>query len=167
MDKKYFAGIGSRSAPESYKEIVRKIAPFLVKKGYVLRSGGATGADSFWEQSYDEANGEKEIWLPWLGFNDNKSKLLWKQADWDLAKEFHPNWDGLKLGARQLMARNTCQCGINNKPLSEFIIAWTEGGEMVGGTAQCLRLAKHFKIPVYNLGAKNGLDKLRKFCKTL
>ena len=167
MNNKYFAGIGSRSAPQSFKELVDKIAPFLVKKGYVLRSGGADGADFYWENAYDNAGVNKEIYLPWHGFNENKSRLLWEQADWDTTKEFHPRWESLKLGARQLMARNTCQLGIHAETMSSFVCCWTEDGKGGGGTGQALRLANHYKIKIFDFGDPKTLVKFRKFCKTL
>jgi hypothetical protein len=166
MNKKFYAGIGSRSAPPDILLKMQEIAKFLAKKGYTLRSGGANGADKDgFEAGCDSVGGDKEIYLPWLGFNDSKSKLLWEKPDWEIAEKFHPNWHGLKLGAKQLMARNTCQLGINAETKSEFVVCWTPGGEEVGGTAQALRIAKAHDILIFNLGSKTGLTKLRKWCK--
>lgn len=165
--KRYFAGIGSRSAPSDFKVVVEKITPFLIKKNFILRSGGAEGADSFWAESYEKHGGQAEIYLPWLGFNESKSKLLWQQKDWDVAAKFHPNWDNLKLGAKQLMARNTCQLGINADAFSEFVCCWTPEGKGGGGTGQALRLAEFYKIPIFDFGDSKTLDKFRKFCKKM
>lgn len=167
MNKKYFAGIGSRATPPDILLKMQEIAKFLTQKGYVLRSGGAEGADKNFEIGCDAVGGEKEIYLPWLGFNENKSQLEWEQADWDVAAKFHPNWDNLKLGAKQLMARNTCQLGINAEVKSEFVVCWTEGGKGGGGTGQALRIARHYKIRIFDLGGGTGLTELRKYCKKL
>jgi hypothetical protein len=163
---RYFTGIGSRSTPLPILEKMQEIARFLASKGYTLRSGGASGADKDgFEAGCDSVGGKKEIYLPWLGFNNSESKLLWTKPDWDIAEKFHPRWEYLKLGAKQLMARNTCQLGINAEIMSEFVVCWTEGGKEVGGTAQALRIAREYKIPIFNLGDKTGLTKLRKWCK--
>jgi len=46
-----------------------KIAQRMSEKGFVLRSGGAKGAD----EAFENGAGEKEIYLPWRGFRDNPS----------------------------------------------------------------------------------------------
>ena len=170
MDKNLtYAGIGSRSTPEPILIKMREIAKFLAKKGYTLRSGGARGADyDGFEIGCDAANGPKEIYLPWKGFNNNLSNLEWTQEGWNLAAKFHPNWDNLKLGAKQLMARNSHQIlGWDLKSPSCFVVCWTEGGKMIGGTSQALRIAIANNIKIYNLGEENGLDKFREHCKII
>ena len=46
---KYYAGIGSRLTPIELKPTIEYIVNFLEVKNYILRSGGANGADSFFE----------------------------------------------------------------------------------------------------------------------
>ena len=36
---------------------------------------------------------------------------------------------------------------------SKFIVCWTPGGLLMGGTAQALRIATALKIPIINLGS--------------
>ena len=74
--KKYYAGIGSREAPALIQGFFTKLAERLAGQGYVLRSGGAAGADKAFEKGCDEASGEKEIFLPWAGYNDSDSTLI-------------------------------------------------------------------------------------------
>jgi hypothetical protein len=168
MNKKYYAGIGSRQTTPDILVKMQEIAKFLAKKGYILRSGGAEGADKSFEIGCDAAGGEKEIYLPWKGFNENKSQFEWTKAGWDLASEFHPNWDNLKLGARQMMARNSHQIlGLDLNTPVEFVVCYTEGGKGGGGTGQSLRIAREFKIEIFDLGSKTGLTELRKYCKKL
>ena len=68
---KYYAGIGSRETPVELKEKIKTVVEHLNQKNYTLRSGGAQGADSFFE----EFARKKEIYLPWMGFNGAK-KLM-------------------------------------------------------------------------------------------
>ena len=164
----YYTGIGARLTPLPILQKMQEIAKFLAQKGWILRSGGADGADSFFEKGCDEVKGKKEIYLPWKGFNDNKSQLLWPQAAWKIAEEIHPAWDRCSVNARCLHTRNIPQViGYELDKPSEFLICWTEGGKEIGGTATAIRLAMSYGIKVYNLGSKTGLSKLRAFCKTI
>ena len=50
------------------------------------------------------------------------------------------------------MGRNGYQVlGYDLKTPSKFLICWTKDGKETGGTAQAMRIAKDYKIPVYNL----------------
>lgn len=46
---KIYTGIGSRETPPDILELMTKIARFMFKQGFTLRSGGADGADSAFE----------------------------------------------------------------------------------------------------------------------
>ena len=48
-DRHRYAGIGSRNTPENIQAIMTKLATKLESLGWVLRSGGADGADSAFE----------------------------------------------------------------------------------------------------------------------
>lgn len=161
--------IGHRNSPSEILNKITQIAGFFAKKGWTLRSGGADGVDAAAELGFDSVVGmKKEIYLPWKGFNENKSLLEWSKANWDEASKFHPNWANLKGAVRQLHARNMAIIlGLDNNSPSDIIVAYTLNGEEVGGTATGLRCAAAYKVPIFNLGSETGLTKLRKFCKTL
>lgn len=161
---KFLTIFGSRKTPPDVIETLEKIADFFSKKGYVLRSGGADGADSV----VTRANGKKEIYLPWKGFNGVYDGILWSQANWDAAHNYHPVWDSLSANVKCLHARNVSLClGLDNQTPSELAVCWTPNGEEIGGSATAIRICKDRKIKLFNLGAKTGLTKLRKFCKKL
>jgi hypothetical protein len=148
----YYTGIGSRQTPPEILSVMTDIARFLAETGYVLRSGGASGADTAFESGVLYID-KKEIYLPWKGFNGNKS-TLYEVSDeaMDIAAKFHPVWDKLSQGARRLMGRNCYQVlGVDLYVPSDFVLCWTKGGKEVGGTALAMRLAKEFGVPVYNL----------------
>jgi hypothetical protein len=76
------------------------------------------------------------------------------QAALDMAALYHPNWKAVlkKPGAADLMARNCYQ--ILSEDLAspvERVFCWTPGGGLVGGTAQALRIAIDYGIPITNL----------------
>lgn len=53
--KKFYAGIGSREAPEDILTFMKWIGSKLYEKGYILRSGGAKGADTAFAMGAAEA----------------------------------------------------------------------------------------------------------------
>ena len=144
---KYYAGIGSRKTPSEYLEFFSKLGRYLENKGYILRSGGAKGADIAFELKVNKSN--KEIYLPWHGFEGNKSTLVVEKKEaFDIAKKYHPYWNNLKQGARKLHARNSHQVlGLDLNTPSDFIICYTNKS---GGTQQALRIAKDYNIPIFN-----------------
>lgn len=172
MDVIYYAGIGSRSTPDNVLGIMEKLGIVLAKKGFILRSGGADGADKAFEKGCDLAKGKKEIYLPWKGFNDNSSPLYTQcEKAYEIAFQFHPNLFGTSEGVQKLMARNTYQVlGQNCRTKSNFIVCYCEldaSGNWKGGTGQALRIAKNKKIPIFNLFIKEDLDELKTFIKQL
>lgn len=57
-----YAGIGSRKTPKNVLDFMFEIGKELALLGYVLRSGGAEGADSAFEKGADSVKGMKEIY---------------------------------------------------------------------------------------------------------
>ena len=155
ISKKYFAGIGSRETPQSLIPTIQGLSKKLISLGFVLRSGGADGSDSFWEKAYDSLGGEKEIYLPWKGFNNNSSQLF-EIKPWalELADIYHPNWNRLSPAAQKLHSRNVYQIrGYDNfnSDWSDFVICYTPDGKDSGGSGQAIRIARNHNIPVFNL----------------
>jgi hypothetical protein len=144
-----------------------EIARFLEGKGYVLRSGGASGADSAFEAGVKN-HANKEIYLPWKGFNMNPSPLCGVSAEaLAMAEKFHPAWDECSTGARELHARNCYQVlGGDLQTPAKFVVCWTKDGKMVGGTSQAMRIAKAFDIPIFNLGSSKQLSFVEECMRT-
>jgi hypothetical protein len=163
---KYYAGIGSRETPPGIEPMIEEICNILPKFGYILRSGGAPGADSMFEK-YSGDN--KEIYLPWRGFNDNDSELYldnmnieFVQKAKSTAMKYHPRWNQLSLAAKKLMTRNSFQVlGPDLQSPVSFVVCWTPGGKISGGTGQALRIAKDLSIPIFNLYDKDCLHKIK------
>lgn len=149
---KSYAGIGSRDTPQDILDRMFSIAVSL-SKDYILRSGGADGADWAFENGCISGGGNKEIFLPWKGFNGNPSvhhQLLDKHLEH--AERFHPAWRNLSYYAKRTMARNSQQVlGSDLNDPVEFVICWTKDGKASGGTGQAIRIANHHGIRVINL----------------
>ncbi len=148
-------GIGSQQTPLDIQEAMVKIASFLASKGFMLRSGGANGADSAFEKGFRlaKAQDRMEIYLPWPRFNDNPSPLygVCDEAI-RIAAGIHPAWPRCGRGVRLLHGRNAYQ--ILGKTLdkpSDIVICWTKNAQMIGGTRTALILAKQYDIPIFNL----------------
>ena len=149
---KYYTGVGSRQTPPNVLRLMTDIARFLCETGYILRSGGAPGADFYFEAGVSGRT-KKEIYIPWKDFNGSGS-LKYRVTDeaLKLAAKFHPAFDRLSYGARKLMGRNGYQVlGLGLNTPSDFLICWTKNGKETGGTAQAIRIARSRYIPVYNL----------------
>lgn len=162
---KYYTGIGSRETPDDILHFMREVGVVMASAGWILRSGGADGADTAFEIGAWQGRDKPlaQIFLPWKGFNGNLSPLE-SPAPWTfpIAQKFHPAWGRLSSGGRLLMARNIHQCLGTNPydPISTFLVCWTKGGKIAGGTGQALRIAGSYGIPVYNLGSEDGKDRL-------
>jgi hypothetical protein len=161
-----YAGIGSRETPPMILAKFSEIGEALAREGWILRSGGADGADRSFESGCDTAQGKKEIYLPWQGFNGSYS-LLYPATEEAraIAARFHPAWEILHSGASKLIARNTHQVlGQDCKSPADLIICYTSPHK--GGTTQALRIAAEYKIPAMNFFDRMySLEEIRRYNK--
>lgn len=157
-----YAGIGSRETPGGSLNAMELIGAELGKIGWILRSGAAPGADSAFERGADSVAGKKEIFLPWQGFGGRyrgpgvvvvSNREICVEAE-RLAAAFHPKWSACSPGARTLHSRNVFQIlGADLQSSTDFVICWTVDASGKGGTGQAIRIARHFKIPVFDIAA--------------
>lgn len=162
---KYYSGIGSRKTPLIILQEMTKLAATLEEDGWILRSGGATGADS----AFERGTSKSEIWYPdnsYSNNNPNHRVLDYDDVDaFNSIEKYHPAPHRLIPYAKLLMARNYRQIvgvdGIN----SSFVVCWTSDGGASGGTGQAIRIANDFGIPVfnyYNMTTEEILTEIRK-----
>ncbi len=176
-DFKIVTGIGSRETPEAICQYMSWCGYQIADKGWVLRSGGADGADKAFEHgvvTWDvENNGKKklrelmEIFLPWKGFNKapkdvehicEYKKELDEKAE-GIAKRIHPAWHACSPGAKKMHTRNIYQLlGYSLESKSDYVMCWTPKGEDVGGTRTVIVLAKELGIPVLNFFDEKARD---------
>lgn len=169
--KKYYAGIGSRETPGPAYKKMSEIAKLLEAHNFILRSGGARGADTAFEESVSDKK-NMHIYLPKPMFNGHSlydEGCIYIDEDKDIedyrnafeSLQFHPTGFNMKLHVRNMMIRNYFQInGRISEELSSFVICWTPdaaNGSSIrtsyssGGTGQAIRLAVNNDIPVYNL----------------
>jgi hypothetical protein len=159
---KVYAGIGARVIPEEIRAKFWTIGNRMAYYGWTLRSGGAPGADSAFEAGCDVANGSKEIYLPWKGFNKSTS-LLYLERPINprliaIAKQLYSRWDDGAEGTRKLHTRNVQQIlgkeALNASEYSRFVCCYTDRSykdvQAIGGTMFGIKLAEMHNIPVFN-----------------
>lgn len=152
-----YTGIGSRSTPDPILRVMRRIARYLAERGYMLRSGGARGADRAFESGAGE---KKEIYLPAFGEFDQRrlSNSIDLRPKWDearaIAQRIHPTWHRLDGYGRVLHTRNIFQVtGADLDSPSQFVVYWAPEahGQVFGGTRTAVVYARELGIPTFNL----------------
>lgn len=138
--QKLYAGIGSRETPEPILALMQRCAKALSTEGYILRSGGARGAD--------------------LAFSSGahpRMRIIYTAKDlipswaFDTVDKFHPAPDRFSFYARRLYARNAMiLLGADGRTPVHFVLCWTPQARVTGGTGQALRIAQAHGIPVFN-----------------
>ena len=142
-ENKIYTVIGSIETPNNILKHFRYIGRILAYRGYLLRSGGAPGADTAFELGCKDSSinnnfgGDRNIFLPWENFNNNKSKRYYLNSEaFELAKMYLPYWNNLSFPVKKLMARNGYQV-LGTKPISnpiksDFVVCWTKNGKLQG-----------------------------------
>lgn len=178
----FYTGIGSRTAPTAILATFREVASRLEAEGWTLRSGGAPGADSAFEESVTDLT-HAEIYVPWSDFEGRKHGIRPSSRIWDQAKAMagtiHPVFDRLKASEQSLHTRNVfevCGTDIDDKSRhSSFVLCWTqdgsettaETGRGTGGTRTAIVLAANLGIPVINFAREGAAQRLNDLLEQL
>jgi len=148
-----YAGIGSRQTPTDTLKLMILIGQKMAESGHVLRSGAADGADEAFEEGCNLAKGPKEIYLPWKQFRNHESKLLPNSKAIAEACKYCFNYNRMMRPTKLLFARNQQQIlGENLDSPTNFMVCWTPGGNLEGGTRIAIQSAIRNKVPYMNLG---------------
>lgn len=165
MVEKFYTGIGSRELPKHVLIFMRDVGIRMAKRGYVLRSGGAKGADTAFEIGAIRGKGGIEIFIPWNGFNDRFEKdgtyfvptrEMFETAKAALINQNIIKWfEDMKQGVQKLHARNYYQIhGFDmeeNSMVCLYACPEDDKGKPTGGTRTAVMLAQNAGIPTYNL----------------
>jgi hypothetical protein len=175
----HYAGIGSRVTPNDTCRLMSKLSARLERLGFILRSGGAVGADTAFEQGVSDP-GRMKIYRPYDEYGEEDLALMAEHIEryhpkpWVLQGRRSTRSDGSWSSARRLMGRNTFQIlGTAAEqrarvPVSSFVICWTqdgaelprETGASTGGTGQAIRIAGDYGVPVFNLAREGAMERL-------
>ncbi len=157
----FYTGVGSQKTPPSIRSTIVDLARHIARQGLTLRSGAAEGADAMFESGATTelgADAGSEIYIPWPRFNGHDSPLCNQMPEaFAIAERMHPAWHNCSSQARKLHARDVHQVlGEDLCTPSAFVVCWTPGGKIVGGTATAIRVAMDRAIPVHNLATDEG-----------
>lgn len=154
--KYYYAGIGARKTPSDVLKYMELQGKLLAEKGYILRSGGAQGADSAFERGCDSVEGNKQIW-------STRNRHEWEEHHWVIPIISRACWEkpflSMQLHTQRLLGRNTYQLygdpnSFEDCVKSAFVLYWSEpkdGENCSGGTRYAIRMAITAGIPCFNL----------------
>jgi hypothetical protein len=172
---KYWAGVGSRETPDHISDLLSLLAAELERCGWILRSGGADGADTFFERGVRE-DSNKQIFIHKEyahGRQHNVQKGVYnaqRYADYaeavKIASEIHPAWHRCSEAAQQLHARNVYQVlgpGLNPETYSKFLVCWAIPdihGVPEGGTRTAWNIAVKYNIPRFNLAVRADRERI-------
>lgn len=154
-----YTGVGSRKTPPEILAVMTRLAQKLRAFGYVLRSGGAIGADQAFERG---AGTQKNIFYA----GDATPEAI------AVAAKLHLAWSRCSDYAKRLHGRNMFQVlGASLSEPSAFLICWTPDGAVkgddctreTGGTATAIRAASAHGVPVYNLQRPEDLAKVMSY----
>ncbi|CAH7414175.1 conserved hypothetical protein [Vibrio chagasii] len=183
----YFSGVGSQKTPQEVGVLMKYVTLFLLQElGYCLRSGGARGADQFFESGVPYSlRGHQQIYMPEKNFQKGTCERIYigdmrrKMDAMSVVSEYklHEHWDVLlnspsnnRTVANHL--RNVFQVlgdePVNNPIPSKMLIAWTPDGaktwektsKATGGTRTAIRLALAFDVPVFNLAVTDDVIRI-------
>lgn len=144
----YYAGIGSRETPRPILDMMTAIARHYQLDGRILRSGGAVGADTAFE---DGAADKKEIYVAYATRKPHYIGPATPEA-MELTARYHPAWDRCRPAARRFHARNAhIILGRDLKTPVSIVICWTKDAKGGGGTGQGIRIANAHGIDVHDL----------------
>lgn len=157
QEYKYYTGVGSRTTPDDIIAVMKDIAVKMAKRKMVLRSGGASGADSAFE------NGAVGVGPMDIYFASDATKEAMA-----IAARYHPAWKRLSMYVKKLHGRNAFQVlGRNLDHPSKCLICWTpdgcerhaDRGFKTGGTGTAISIADAYGVKVYNLKRGNSFKK--------
>ena len=155
MATRYYTGVGSRQTPKDILDVMRSISIKLESLNFILRSGGADGADYAFERAINK--GKKQIFYA-KHCNSEAMKI---------AEKYHPAWHLLNPYVKKLHGRNAMQVlGQDLNTPSEVLICWTPDGCIAhrdrtietGGTGTAISIADAYNVPIQNLHCKETLD---------
>lgn len=175
MKQMSVAIIGSRRITEKQFDYLVKVGEAFARRGWVVRTGCADGADHAGMTGTRNVNPDLlHLFLPWSTYNkgyqeetdtvtiyDEKQHQEWAKS----VSIFHPAPDKLKQGAFKLMARNY---GIimHGTPV-DVVVAFPISDTDVGGTGQGMRLAKEYEIPLYTVCNRADRLALKQFIESI
>lgn len=156
-----YVGIGSSRTPQATLDAMTRVAEELAIEGFTLRCGRGGPPDTAFERGANRAAGQREIYLPWPGFDGRTDGIIASdQRANEVCRSLVPYWSD--LSAHERFIECTAAHLVFGKDLrtpSLFLITWTtDGAEWdgavspeTGRSAASIALCARLGIPVFNL----------------
>lgn len=164
----FYTGIGSRKTNKYVCMLMGIIAELLSEK-YILRSGGAIGADSAFESKAKN----KDIYVihdKQESYYINPSTYYNYKDAIKIVNRIHPKPSKLSKVGMALHARNCYQIlGCNLSTPSKFVILYApiiNSYTVSGGTNTAYQLALENNIPTFNLYDENIYNDFLRVCES-
>lgn len=151
-----YAGIGSRETPGPILSEMTKVARHLERSGYLLRSGGARGADTAFELGVTNMY-NKQIYVAERNsvYTSNvfdELPIEIQRKTHKLVKSIYPAVTKRTEFVQKLHCRNAMiLLGQNLESPVDFVVCWTEMSQEIGGTGVAVKIAREFDIPIINM----------------
>lgn len=153
-----YSGIGSRKTPANILKRMTQTAKQLESMGYLLRTGGAVGADF----AFAAGCTNKQIFLPKNGYNclqQTEQNIIVSDPEiikkaTEILKQVYPRYDSVSELTKKLQIRNVyILLGEHLDKPSDFVCYWAEevNGKPVGGTSIALKICDLFNIPTIKI----------------
>ncbi len=185
----YWTGIGSRETPEDVMALMVAVGKLMTDQGWVLRSGGADGADSAFYagslQSDNFQNAKPYIYISWDGMSNSTTVYQHDPSRGIYNAKLYDTWDEAnaialslrgsfeRLGWRGIAhhTRNVFQVlGHDLSTPSKFLMCWAipvgkrgDRSKVKGGTTPAVRLAIQRNIEVINLYKNDEYNRAIRF----
>lgn len=171
---RFYTGVGSRKTPWYICNIMTTLASILESQNFILRSGGAEGADQAFEKGVSNPD-NKMSFLEQALFVENGKNILYLKEQIQEARIYifnnniHSIWLRLPEKHKSMHTRNIFQVlGLDMNEPSKFTVCWTpdkakklnDTSRKTGGTGTAIGTSSHNNIPVYNLACKDDLNKI-------
>lgn len=174
---KFYTGIGSEKTPKQIQYLMTNIAYKLALLGYCLRSGGARGADTAFE------NGVDKFLKDYPNSDSNSYKKIYTAEEFEFSKENYNfcckqlipildenrDFSRFKEYTQKLLLRDVQQVLGNwyDSIPSKFTIFWIPMTNIwdpnAGGTKYATRISERNNIPLFNLFEQSTRKRLENF----
>lgn len=174
---KSFAIMGSKEHPPETLRLAEEVAEYLKSiSGFkvIVRTGGNLG----FEEIFEKVISEKEVFLPWKGFNGNRDSKYTRPSPKcsEIISKIILTFDKIKEGAKPIFMRIAhVILGKDLNARAECLITWSPDGAetkdkvnvKTGYASTAILLANAVKIPVFNLHNPDAFDRLKVFVSGL
>lgn len=170
-----YAGIGPRKTPQDIFELMVELARMLAARRWMLRTGGARGADTAFLNGSLLWGDRAELYLPEPGYNGHQAGTAVLERPmptaYSIAAKYNqPWWDRHTEPVKALHARNAhIILGKHLIDPPKMIVCWTQDGVSDGtgrgGTQAALRIARG-EAPdahIYNLARPEHRERINRF----